>query len=307
MSTEPSLLSHTFLTKEGAEFLDLSGKLSSGIPICPPEGDAGTGMAATNSVLPKTGNVSAGTSVFAMLVMENQLKNIYPQIDIVTTPDSSPVAMVHCNNCCNELDTWVNIFGEFASLMGYSADKSALYENLYRHALTGDSTGIVAYNYLSGEHVSEIEKGRPMYFRLPEVKMSLSGFMKAQLFTAFATLSMGMDILFNEEKVSADEFLAHGGLFKVQGVAQQILADALKTPVSVMETAGEGGAWGMALLAAYMMNGNGKSLGCWLDENVFGGMNISKCIPDEKNNTEFKEYMKNFKKGLSAQRESGEV
>ncbi len=297
----------SYLTEEGAAFLDLSGKLQSQIPVCPPEGDAGTGMVATNSVSPKTGNVSAGTSVFAMLVLENQLKNLYPQIDMVTTPDGFPVAMVHCNNCCNELDAWVNIFGEFASLMGYDTDKSTLYEKLYRNALTGESKGILAYNYLSGEHVTEIEHGRPMYFRLPESKMSLAGFMKAQLYSSIATLTMGMDILFGKEKVSADKFLAHGGLFKVSGVAQQMLANALKTPVSVMETAGEGGAWGMALLSAYMMNESGKSLGDWLSSDVFAGMKVSDLAPEENGVNEFEEYIKNYKNGLSVQKKSEEV
>jgi len=297
----------SYLTEEGAKLLDPEGKLESGIPICPPEGDAGTGMVATNAVLQRTGNVSAGTSIFAMLVLEKPLNKLYRQIDIVTTPDGSPVAMVHCNNCCNELDTWVNIFGEFASLMGISADKTTLYETLYRHAASGNSDKIVAYNYLSGEHITEISKGRPMYFRLPEAKMNLADFMKAQLYSSVATLTTGMDILFNEENVSADRFSAHGGLFKVAGVAQQILANALKSSVSVMETAGEGGAWGMALLAAFMMNETSKSLGEWLETEVFKDINNVTLKPEPEQMADFEQYMKRYKTGLSAQRKLEEV
>jgi len=295
------------LTEKGAKFLDPSGNLESGIAICPPEGDAGTGMVATNSVLQRTGNVSAGTSVFSMLVLENPLKELHRQIDIVTTPDGSPVAMVHCNNCCNELDTWVNIFGEFAELLGKTVDKTTLYELLYRNALSGNSAGITAYNYLSGEHITDISSGRPMYFRQPETKMNLADFMKAQLYSSVATLTIGMNILFNEEQVHADRFSAHGGLFKVSGVAQQILANALKTDVSVMETAGEGGAWGMALLAAFMANKTNKTLGKWLAEDVFSDVKMVSLAPINKQAIEFEEYMKQYQAGLTAQKILEEV
>lgn len=289
------------LTEAGARFLDPSGTLQPGIPICPPEGDAGTGMVATNAVLPGTGNVSAGTSVFSMLVLEKPLKNIHRQIDVVTTPDGSDVAMVHCNNCCNELDTWVNIFGEFAELIGNPVDKTTLYGLLYRHAMSGNSNAVVAYNYLSGEHVTGISKGRPMYFRMPESKMHLADFMKAQLYSALATLTIGMDILFNEENVHADRFSAHGGLFKIPGTAQQILANALKTSVSITETAGEGGAWGMALLAAYMMNKTNKSLGEWLESDVFSDTKITTLTPVPEHTIEFEEYINRYKAGLEAE------
>ena len=291
----------SFLTKEGAEFLDCSGKLKSGICVCPPEGDAGTGMVATNAVSPKTGNVSAGTSIFAMVVLEKSLKNAYPQIDIVTTPHGAPVAMVHCNNCCNELDVWVNIFGEFCELMGNHTDKSTLYNSLYRAALAGDCNGIVAYNYLSGEHITNIKNGRPMYFRLTDSKMNLASFMKAQLYSAIATLTMGMDILFDKENVNIEKLSAHGGLFKVEGVAQQILANALNTSVSVTETAGEGGAWGMALLAAYAICNNGKTLPEWLDENVFSNMKSSTLYPDKTQTDEFNEFKRLYQSGLAAE------
>ncbi|MBQ4543320.1 MAG: ATPase, partial [Clostridia bacterium] len=296
-----------YLTEDGAEFLDLSGNLQAGIPVCPPEGDAGTGMVATNSVLPGIGNVSAGTSAFSMLVLKKPLKKFHSQIDIVTTPDGADVAMIHCNNCCGELDTWVNLFGEFAELTGNSINKTTLYELLYRNAMLGDSNGIVTYNYLSGEHITEISKGRPMCFRVPERKMCLADFMKAQLYSSSATLSIGMDILFKDEQVTADKFSAHGGLFKVPEVAQQILTDALKTPVSVTETSGEGGAWGMALLAAYMMNRKNESLGEWLETKAFSDTKIITLTPIYKNTIEFENYKKRYKDGLDAEKKLEEV
>jgi len=287
-----------YLTQDGVKVLDSEAKLVQGIPVCPPEGDAGTGMVATNSVLPKTGNVSAGTSAFAMLVLEKSLNRFYSQIDIVSTPDGSPVAMVHCNNCCGELDTWVNIFEEFSKLFGCDINKSELYSKLYNHALTTECTEMVSYNYLSGEHITGIKEGMPMFYRNPETKLSLAGFIKSQLFSSIATLKLGMDILMENEVANADDFFAHGGLFKVTGVAQQILADALEVPVSVMDTLGEGGAWGAAILAGYMMNKNDVKLGDWLAANVFSGKSIYKLSPCHKGTLEFKEYMKNYVKGL---------
>ena len=291
------------ITAEGAKFLDPDGDLKSGIPLCPPEGDAGTGMAATNAVLPKTGNISAGTSVFSMLVLEKPLSGVYPEIDIVATPDGAPVAMVHCNNCCSELDAWVNIFEEFSVLSGNKIDKSELYEMLYKNALNGDTDcgGVAAYNFLSGEPVAGVAEGRPMYFRTPDSKMNLANFFRAELYSAFAALKIGMDILFEKEKVSAEQFTGHGGIFKVQGVAQQFLADGLNTPVSVMKTAGEGGAWGMALLAAYMICKNGKSLAEWLDSNVFADMDKNTAVPEESGVKGFAEYIKRYKAGLAAE------
>ncbi|MDE6598603.1 MAG: FGGY-family carbohydrate kinase, partial [Oscillospiraceae bacterium] len=272
------------LTEAGAKFLDPDGDLKAGIPLCPPEGDAGTGMTATNAVRAGTGNVSAGTSVFSMLVLEKNLSGVYPEIDMVTTPDGSPVAMVHCNNCCSELDAWVGMFGEFAEMIGKPLSKSELYETLYRNAMKGspDCGGVTAYNCLSGEPVIGVESGRPLYFRTPDSKMSLADFFRAQLYSAFAALRYGMDILFDEGNVSAEQFTGHGGLFKVSGTAQQILADALETPVAVMETAGEGGAWGMALLAAYAVCGGGKSLADFLESEVFTGMKKTVLQPSEE-------------------------
>lgn len=298
-----------YLTEAGARFLDPTGMLRSGIPLCPPEGDAGTGMIATNAVVPKTGNISAGTSVFSMLVLEKPLKGVYPEIDLVATPNGLPVAMVHCNNGCSELDGWVKIFGEFADAAGMALDKTKLYQLLYHSAMKGnaDCGGMTAYNCLSGEPVTGVVHGRPMYFRLPQGKMSLANFMRAQLYASMAALRLGMDILFEKEGVASTQIQAHGGLFKVQGAAQQMLADAMNTPVAVMETAGEGGAWGMALLAAYMLRGNGSALEEWLDSQVFAQRRVYLTAPDQEGVSGFARYMERYKGGLAAERRLGEV
>lgn len=297
------------LTEEGAGFLDPSGELQAGIPVCPPEGDAGTGMAATNAVLPKTGNVSAGTSIFSMLVLEKPLGGVYPEIDIVTTPDGAPVAMVHCNNCCSELDAWVKLFEEFSALSGHPVPRSDIYQMLYTNTLKADADcgGVTAYNYLSGEPVTGVENGRPMYFRLPDGNMNIGNFFRAQIYSAFAALSSGMDILFEKEHVSAEQFTGHGGLFKVEGVAQQYLADALRTAVSVMKTAGEGGSWGMALLAAYAVCGKGRNLSDWLAGKVFAGMEKRTIQPDASGSKGFADYMKRYNTGLPAEKKLGDV
>lgn len=298
-----------FLTESGAKFLDPTGTFKAGVPVCPPEGDAGTGMVAANAVRSGTGNVSAGTSVFSMLVLEKDLKKAYPEIDMVTTPDGAPAAMVHCNNCCSELDAWVKLFGEFAELTGNRLDKSALYETLYKNAMTGDADcgGVTAFNYLSGEPVTGAEDGRPMYFRQPNGSMDLANFFRAQLYSAFASLKIGMDILFEKENAKARQFTGHGGIFKVKGAAQQVLADALNTPVSVMTTAGEGGAWGMALLASYMMNGGGKALPDWLDSEVFAGMEKLTLTPNEDGTNGFNEFIKRYKAALGAEDILGKI
>lgn len=292
------------LTEAGAKFLDPSGKFKAGIPMCPPEGDAGTGMVATNAVAPKTGNVSAGTSVFSMLVLENNIKGVYPELDVVTTPQGAPVAMVHCNNGCSELDAWVKLFGEFAALAGADMDKSGLYELLYKNAMKGDADcgGVVSYNYLAAEPVAGVETGSPMYFRNSAGRMSLSNFFRSQLYAAVAVLKIGMNILVDKENVKAENFKAHGGLFKVKGVAQQILADCLNTSVTVMETAGEGGAWGVALLAAYMMNKGEDTLAEWLDTAVFGGMKSETVDPQADGIDGFDKYFDEYIRGLSAQK-----
>lgn len=230
------------LTEEGAKLLDTTGELEAGIPFCPPEGDAGTGMVATNSIAKRTGNVSAGTSVFSMVVLEKPLSKVYPEIDLVTTPTGNLVAMVHCNNCTSDLNAWVNLFKEFAEAMGMKVDMNQLFGTLYRKAMEGDADcgGLLAYNYFAGEHITGFEEGRPMFVRTPESKFNLANFMRVNLFTSLGALKTGMDILLKEEGVKLDKILGHGGLFKTKGVGQNLLAGAINTPVSVMETAGEG-------------------------------------------------------------------
>ncbi len=293
-----------YLTLEGAALLDESGELESGIPMCPPEGDAGTGMVATNSVRPRTGNISAGTSVFSMLVLEENLKGYYPEIDMVTTPDGHPVAMVHCNNCCSEIDAWVKVFAQFAKLIGCDIAKKDIYDKLYYLSLEGDKDcgGVVSYNFLSGEHVIGLNEGKPMYFRLPGCELNLANFFRAQVYSSVGALKSGMDILFQREKITADKFTAHGGLFKTPGVAQQYLADAIGTPVSVMKTASEGGAWGIAVLAQYMINGGGKSLPDYLDDVVFAGMESTTLSPEKEGAEGFAKYMENYTMGLAAEK-----
>lgn len=285
------------LTEEGAKRLDISGKLKGGVPFCPPEGDAGTGMVATNSVKQRTGNVSAGTSSFSMIVLEKDLSKPYEMIDMVTTPDGSLVAMVHCNNCTSDLNAWVGVFSEFAKLLGVEADMGRIYGLLYNHALTGDNDcgGIVSYNYFSGEPVMGFAEGRPMVVRSVNDTFNLANFMRANLNAAVAVLKIGNDILFREENVKVDRITGHGGLFKTPGVSQRILASALNTPISVMETAGEGGAWGMALLVSYLINNPGElSLDRWLDEQVFGGSTGIEITPTPEEVEGFNRYTANY-------------
>lgn len=297
------------LTKEGALLLDPSGTLESGIRMCPPEGDAGTGMVATNSVRVRTGNVSAGTSVFSMIVLEKDLTKPYEEIDLVTTPSGDLVAMVHCNNCTSDLNAWVSLFDEFTKEAGLVLSPDELYGMLYRKALEGDADGggLLAYNYLSGEHIPQVQTGRPMFVRTPESKFTLANFMRTHLFTSLGALKMGMDIL-AEEEVKIDKIYGHGGLFKTKGVGQRFLAGAIGTPVHVMETAGEGGAWGIALLAAYLVDRKkGESLADYLDNNVFCGAAGNSEEPDERDAKGFDEFMKRYRAGLVVERTAGDV
>jgi sugar (pentulose or hexulose) kinase len=290
------------LTEEGAKLLDVNGNLKAGIPLCPPEGDAGTGMAATNSVAKRTGNVSAGTSVFAMVVLERELKKVYPEIDLVTTPDGSLVGMVHANNCTSDLNAWVGLFREFAENFGIEVDMNRLFGTLYNKALEGDADcgGLLSYGYLSGENITGVTEGRPMFVRSPESKFNLANFMKSHLFTALGALKVGMDILLKEEGVEIDSILGHGGLFKTKGVGQGILAAAINTPVSVMETAGEGGPWGMALLASYMIHKEeGEALGDYLTKKVFAGAEGVSMEPDPKDVEGFEVFIERYKKGIA--------
>lgn len=291
------------LTEEGAKFIDPTGTLQAGIPVCPPEGDAGTGMVATNSVRVKTGNVSAGTSVFAMIVLDKPLSKLYPEIDMVTTPSGKPVAMVHCNNCSTDLDAWMRIFSEFAELSGHPIKKPALYDMLLMNAMNGDPDcgGMVSCNYFSGEHITHFEEGRPMLLRTPDSNFTLANLIRNNLFSALSTLKIGLDILM-AENVEIDSILGHGGYFKTKGVGQKLLAAAMNTPVSVMETAGEGGAWGMAVLAQYMVLGAGETLEDYLDSRVFADMKAVTEAPDKKDVDGFNAYIERYRRMLAAEK-----
>lgn len=295
------------LTEEGAKLLDPSGELEAGIPMCPPEGDAGTGMAATNSVTVHTGNVSAGTSVFAMVVMdENEtLKKVHEEIDMVTTPDGLPVAMVHCNNCTSDLNAWVNIFKEFQQAIGVPVDMNQLFSVLYNKALEGDADcgGLMAYNYFSGESITGFEEGRPLFVRTPDSRFTLANFMRTHLYTSLGALKVGLDILFKEEGVKLDNIYGHGGLFKTKGVGQRIMAAAINAPVSLMETAGEGGAWGIALLASYMIHKKeNQPLDAFLAEEVFHGETGMRMEPDPTDVAGFDAFIARYKECLPTER-----
>ena len=293
------------LTEAGAKLLDPTGQLPAGIPLCPPEGDAGTGMVATNSVAERTGNVSAGTSVFAMIVLEKPLSRVYPEIDMVTTPSGKPVAMVHSNNCTSDLNAWVELFQEFTHVLGVEVNQSRLFEMLYQQALEGDADGggLLAYNYVSGEHITHLEEGRPLFVRTPESRFTLANFMRVHLFSSLGALKIGLDILFEQEQVQIDQVLGHGGFFKTKRVGQKMMAAAINVPVSVMETAGEGGAWGIALLAAYMLHKTeGEPLEAYLSNKVFAGENGTTIAPDPTDVAGFAAFMERYKKGLVIER-----
>ncbi len=293
------------LTEAGAKLLDVSGHLQAGIPLCPPEGDAGTGMAATNSVAVRTGNVSAGTSVFAMIVLEKDLKKVHPEIDLVTTPSGNLVGMVHCNNCTSDLNAWVSLFQEFSEAFGVEVDMTKLFSTLYNKALEGDADcgGLLAYNYFSGEHITNMEEGRPLFVRTPESKFTLANFMRVHLFTSLGALKTGLDILLKEENVQISQIFGHGGLFKTKGVGQKILAAAMNAPVSVMETAGEGGAWGIALLASYMVHKSAEeTLDDYLTNKVFVGQTGTKMDPDPLDVAGFDDFIARYTKGLPIER-----
>ena len=293
------------LTEEGAKLLDPTGNLEAGIPMCPPEGDAGTGMVATNSVAVRTGNVSAGTSIFAMVVMEGELSKVHEEIDMVTTPDGSPVAMVHCNNCTSDLNAWVNLFGEFAESFGIKADKNELFGTLYRKALEADKDcgGLMAYNYFSGEPITGFDEGRPLFARTPDSHFTLANFMRTHLYSALATLKIGLDILLKEEKVTVDSITGHGGLFKTPVVGQSMMAAAMNAPVTVMDTASEGGAWGMAVLAAFMEEKEeNETLTSYLAEKIFAGQTGTTIAPNPEDVAGFDAFIKKYVSCLPAER-----
>ena len=298
------------LTEKGAKLLDPTAQLQTSIPLCPPEGDAGTGMVATNSVAERTGNVSAGTSVFAMIVLEKKLSKVHPEIDMVTTPSGKPVAMAHSNTCTSDLNAWIGLFREFVDALGVEMSQSKLFEMLYKKALTGDADGggLLAYNYFAGEPITQLEEGRPLFVRTPESRFSLSNFMRTHLFSALGTLKIGLDILFEQEQVKIDRVLGHGGFFKTEGVGQKMMAAAMNVPISVMETAGEGGAWGIALLASYMLHKEEKEpLEAYLSSKVFAEDNGTTIAPDQRDVHGFAVFMKRYKEGLPIEKIAGDV
>lgn len=295
------------LSAEGAALLDDSGILEAGIPLCPPEGDAGTGMVATNSVRVRTGNVSAGTSIFAMVVLEKALKKVHPELDLVTTPAGDMVAMVHCNNCTSDLNAWIQLFGEFAELAGVHLEPDQLYGMLYRESLKADQDcgEILAYNYYSGEHITGLQEGRPLLVRKPDSRFTLANLMRAHLFTTLGALKIGMDLLLKEEDVKVDRLLGHGGLFKTKGVGQNYLAAAMGTRVEVMDMAEEGGAWGSAVLAAYRIHQEpGESLAEYLENKVFAGMTGTVCDPDPELSESFESFVRSYTAGLGIEKEA---
>ncbi len=289
------------LTEEGAKLLDVSGHLKAGVPLCPPEGDAGTGMVATNAVKQRTGNVSAGTSSFSMIVLEKELSKPYEAIDMVTTPDGSLVAMVHCNNCTSDLNGWASLFSEFQEALGAPVKMGTIYDTLFNAAAKGDPDcgGLLSYNYISGEPVMGLQEGRPLFVRSATDRFNLSNFMRSILYSTVAVLKIGNDVLLGEEKVKVDRITGHGGLFKTKGVGQSILAAALNSPISVMETAGEGGAWGIALLASYLVNNpSGLRLADWLEEVVFAGNKGVEIAPKSEDVAGFNAYIEAYKANL---------
>lgn len=296
------------LTAEGAVLLDPTGTLRAGIPLCPPEGDAGTGMVATNAVAPRTGNVSCGTSIFAMVVLERALSAVHLELDMVTTPAGDPVAMVHCNNGASELAAWVGMFSRFAEAAALPMDADAVYETLFREALEGDKDagGLLAYNYLAGEPLTDTTEGRPLFVRTPDSRFTLANAMRAQLYGVFGTLALGMRVL-DEEGVALDRMFAHGGMFRTAGVAQRFLASALRAPVAVGETASEGGAWGMAVLAAYLRAGAGQRLAAYLDDTVFPDAKTSVIAPEQDELDGFAAYLTRYEAGLAIERAATDV
>ncbi len=293
------------LTAEGAKFMDEDGDLEAGIPVAPCEGDAGTGMVATNSVKVRTANVSAGTSVFAMVVLEKNLSKVYEEIDLVTTPSGDLVGMVHCNNCTSDLNAWVGLFKESLEAYGVTVDMNKLFATLYNKALEGDKDcgGLISFNYFSGEGVTKFDEGRPLFVREQNAGMNLANFMRSNLYASLATLKIGCDIMLKKEGVKVDSITGHGGLFKTKGVGQTILSAALAAPVSVMETAGEGGAWGMAVLANYMISKkNGETLPDYLSSKVFAGMKAETLAASEADVKGFDEYAKKYAEALAVER-----
>ena len=297
------------LTEEGAKLLDLSGNLAPGIPLCPPEGDAGTGMVATNSVRVRTGNISAGTSAFAMLVLEKELSRVYENLDMVTTPSGKLVAMAHSNNCSTAINAWANIFHECLAAFGVEKTPSEVYETLFRQAEKGeeDCGGLMAYCFYSGEHGVGLSQGCPMFLHPAKAKFSLANMMRMQIYTAFAAMKLGIDTLLKTEGAKIDRVIGHGGIFKTPGVAQKILAAALNTPIAVMETAGEGGAWGIALLAAYSLRDDELPLEDYLENHVFRKFHATEVQPDAAEAAGYEQFIRQYKKYLKVESLAAEL
>lgn len=292
------------LTEEGAKFLDPSGKIRPGIPFCPPEGDAGTGMTATNAVAPRTGNVSAGTSTFAMIVLEKQLQHLHREIDMVATPSGFPAAMSHANNGTTDLNAWVSLFGEFAALTGHPVDKGELFRLLYTHSLEGDvdAGGLLPYGYYSGENITMINEGRPLFLRMPESRFTLANLMRAHLYTSLGAVKMGLDIL-HDEGVRVDRIMGHGGFFKTPVVGQRCLSAAVNAPVTVMDTASEGGAWGIALLAMFLIDRQpGETLEDYLDTRIFTHMTGTTVTAPQEEVEGFNRFMEHYRAGLDVEK-----
>ena len=293
-----------YLTEIGAKLIDPNHELESGCPMCAPEGDAATGMVATNSVAPRTGNVSAGTSIFSMIVLDHQLKRLYPEVDLVTTPAGDEVAMIHANNCTSDINAWMNLFAEVLDTMGTKYTKEDLFTRMFEKALEGDEAlgHLLSYGYVSGEFITDVKQGYPMFIRSVDSQFNLANVMKTHIFSAFSTLKIGIDLLKQNEALEIDSMIGHGGIFKTERVAQSFLAAALESPVSVMQTASEGGAWGIAVLARYLVDGNDKKLSDYLNQQAFKGTDDLVINPKQEDIESFKNYIQRFEAGLPLER-----
>ncbi|MGL5955532.1 MAG: xylulokinase [Brevinema sp.] len=295
------------ITEDGVKYLDQKGILKQGIILAPPEGDAGTGMVATNTVASKTGNISAGTSIFAMIVLDKPLSKIYRDIDIVATPNGKPVAMVHCNNCTSDINAWSNILYEFSQRLGVDCSITKVYEILYSAAIEGNCGNLISYNYVSGEPITEVENGCPLFIRLPNADFSFVNFARSHILSSIATLKIGMDILLTTESITIDKIFGHGGFFTVKNIGQQIMADLLKIPISVMQTESEGGVWGMALLSAYTHLNKEQDLDLFLEKVIFSHKKINTIVPDDKSSDDIELFMSNYKTALDLEKLASKI
>jgi sugar (pentulose or hexulose) kinase len=294
------------LTEIGAKLLDPTEKLEPGCILCPPEGDAATGMVATNSITANTGNISAGTSAFAMIVLNNKLQNYYPEVDVVTTPDGKEVAMIHVNNCTSDINDWMNLFSEVLETMGVNFSSEEMYGQIFETSLSSDDDlgGLLSYNYISGENITDVDVGHPMFIRLPNNNFNLANFMKMHLYSAFSTLKIGIDLLQENENINLSKLIAHGGIFKTKNIAQQVLSSALQEKITVMDTASEGGAWGISILGYYAALDERITLEQFLNEEVFINTNEVTIEPNDKEVQNFQNYLNRMKRGLQIERDA---